>query len=59
MKLHEHILPDYDVRLVGTEAEVIRYRRDVAKMREALQRLYDGRRDLPNWAAGTVEDLRT
>ncbi len=34
MRLHEHILANYDVKLVGTEAEVLRYRRDIAELRE-------------------------
>jgi len=33
MKLHEHILPDYDVKLVGTESEVLRYRREIHDVR--------------------------
>jgi hypothetical protein len=36
MKLHTHILSTFDVKLVGPEAEVERYRRYVAELRELL-----------------------
>lgn len=39
MKLHEHILSDYDVKLVGSEPEVERYRRDFAEMVWLLREL--------------------
>lgn len=52
----EYVLADYDVKLVGPEAEVDRFRRYVMMSREALLHLYAGRSDLPDWARLTVED---
>lgn len=39
MKPHEHILSDYDVKLVGPEAEVLRYRKDVHYLEQLCRRL--------------------
>jgi hypothetical protein len=37
--MHEHILEDFDVKLVGPEAEVRRYREHVADLREEVKDL--------------------
>jgi hypothetical protein len=36
MKLHQHILEGYDAKLVGTEDEIERYRRDVYELATLL-----------------------